>query len=77
MRIHPRIIEHNPPRVVNNSFKEQTAVSVFTLESSTTDSHDSADLKYRVYGIELELHGKDAGEADVALPRTTLQERRK
>ncbi len=30
--IHPKIVEQNLPCVVNISFKEQTAVGVFTLE---------------------------------------------
>lgn len=73
-RIHPEIVEGNLPCVVNNSFKEQTAASVFTLESPTTDSLDSAVLKYRVNGIEFELYGSNAGDAAVALLRTILQE---
>lgn len=52
-RIHPEIVEQILPCVVNNSFKEKTAVSVFTLESATADSNESAVLKYRVEGIDL------------------------
>lgn len=76
-RIHPEIVEQNLPCVVNNSFKEQTAVSVFTLESAAADSNDSAVLKYRVDGIEFELHAGNASDAAVALLRTILQERNK
>lgn len=76
-RIHPEIVEQNLPCVVNNSFKEQTAVSVFTLEPATSDSNDSAVLKYRVDGIEFELHAGNAADAAVALLRTILQERNK
>ena len=52
-RIHHDIVEQNLPCVVNNSFKEQTAVCVFTLESAAADSNESAVLEYRVDGIEL------------------------
>ena len=78
-RIHPEIVEQNLPCVVNNSFKEQTAVSVFTLESAAADCNDneSAVLKYRVDGIEFELHASNAVESAVALLRTILQERSK
>lgn len=76
-RIHPEIVEQNLPCVVNNSFKEQNAVSVFTLESATSDSNDSAVLKYRVDGIEFELHAGNAADAAVALLRTIPQERNK
>ena len=76
-RIHPEIVEQNLPCVVNNSFKEQPAVSVFTLESATADSNESAVLKYRVDGIEFELHAGNAADAAVALLRTILQERNK
>lgn len=76
-RIHPEIVEQNLPCVVNNTFKEQTAVSVFTLESATSDSNDLAVLKYRVDGIEFELHAGNAADAAVALLRTILQERNK
>ena len=70
-------MEQNLPCVENNSFKEQTAVSVFTLESATSNSNDSAVLKYRVYGIEFGLHAGNTADAAVALLRTILQERNK
>ncbi|WP_290371742.1 hypothetical protein [uncultured Parasutterella sp.] len=76
-RIHPEIVEQNLPCVVNNSFKEQTAVCVFTLESAAADSNESAVLEYRVDGIEFELHASNAVESAVALLRTILQERSK
>lgn len=59
-RIHPEIVEQNLPCVVNKSLKEQTAVSVFTLESASSDSNDSAVLKNRVDGIEFELQAGNA-----------------
>ncbi|MVX56461.1 hypothetical protein [Parasutterella muris] len=71
-RIHPQIVGQNLPCVLNNSFKEQSSISVFTLESATADSNESAVLKYRVDGIEFELHASNAGDAAVALLRTIL-----
>lgn len=76
-RIHPEIVEQNLPCVMNNSFKEQIAVSVFRLESAAAASNESAVLKYLVDGIEFELHASNAGESAVALLRTILQERSK